>query len=223
MNSKYKILIVICILFLLGICFFVMYIKNSNKENSVEEINDKIIKVINKNDNKIIATVDGSNISEQDVEWTMFFDEELSKKQAKKETVIKKIILLEANKLNTVVNDNFKKFDKDLIEGFKNKEISEDFLKKINKTKDEYILILQEKIEENSIVSQFKSDITSRIIEGSFECEDEKINNKQNKYMETKKKFDDGEVDYDELVDIREKILSEYIEYLVSKYNIEYK
>lgn len=222
---KKKIVFLIVIIFA---CLFLYVIHNKlnssdiEVKKNVEEIQEEIIDILNEEDD-IIAKINNMNITKKDVAWTKFFGDEMNNKDAILKTIEKHVLYEEAKKQNIIVSERSRKEQTDLIDAFRKKEYTEEFLNKINMTKEEYVLNLEKQINIITIVSEFKHNIYNDIVNNQLNCENEKVKKLVKEYPIKKEQFDNGEIEYVDLVNFRDSIITEYINYIISTYEIIYK
>lgn len=222
---KKKIVFLIVIIFA---CLFLYVIHNKlnssdiEVKKNVEEIQEEIIDILNEEDD-IIAKINNMNITKKDVAWTKFFGDEMNNKEAILKTIEKHVLYEEAKKQNIIVSERSRKEQTDLIDAFRKKEYTEEFLNKINMTKEEYVLNLEKQINIITIVSEFKHNIYNDIVNNQLNCENEKVKKLVKEYPIKKEQFDNDEIEYDDLVNFRDSIITEYINYIISTYEIIYK
>lgn len=222
---KKKIVFLIVIIFA---CLFLYVIHNKlnssdiEVKKNVEEIQEEIIDILNEEDD-IVAKINNMNITKKDVAWTKFFGDEMNNKDAILKTIEKHVLYEEAKKQNIIVSERSRKEQTDLIDAFREKEYTEEFLNKINMTKEEYVLNLEKQINIITIVSEFKHNIYNDIVNNQLNCENEKVKKLVKEYPIKKEQFDNDEIEYDDLVNFRDSIITEYINYIISTYEIIYK
>lgn len=222
---KKKIVFLIVIIFA---CLFLYVIHNKlnssdiEVKKNVEEIQEEIIDILNEEDD-IIAKINNMNITKKDVAWTKFFGDEMNNKDAILKTIEKHVLYEEAKKQNIIVSERSRKEQTDLIDAFREKEYTEEFLNKIDMTKDEYIENIEKQINIITIVSEFKNNIYNDIVNNQLNCENEKVKKLVKEYPIKKEQFDNDEIEYVDLVNFRDSIITEYINYIISTYEIIYK
>lgn len=222
---KKKIVFLIVIIFA---CLFLYVIHNKlnssdiEVKKNVEEIQEEIIDILNEEDD-IIAKINNMNITKKDVAWTKFFGDEMNNKDAILKTIEKHVLYEEAKKQNIIVSERSRKEQTDLIDAFREKEYTEEFLNKIDMTKEEYVLNLEKQINIITIVSEFKNNIYNDIVNNQLNCENEKVKKLVKEYPIKKEQFDNDEIEYVDLVNFRDSIITEYINYIISTYEIIYK
>lgn len=222
---KKKIVFLIVIIFA---CLFLYVIHNKlnssdiEVKKNVEEIQEEIIDILNEEDD-IVAKINNMNITKKDVAWTKFFNDEMNDDEAVLETVEKNILFEEAKKQGIVISNDRKEYQESLIKGYQEREYTDEFLKKINMTKDEYIENIEKQINIITIVSEFKNNIYNDIVNNQLNCENEKVKKLVKEYPIKKEQFDNDEIEYVDLVNFRDSIITEYINYIISTYEIIYK
>lgn len=216
-------IVILTFLIISIICINNLYSNNSGeKKENVEMIQEEIIEILNKED-EVVAIVNNQTLTKKDVEWTKFFNDEMNDDEAVLETVEKNILFEEAKKQGIVISNDRKEYQESLIKGYQEREYTDEFLKKINMTKDEYIENIEKQINIITIVSEFKNNIYNDIVNNQLNCENEKVKKLVKEYPIKKEQFDNDEIEYVDLVNFRDSIITEYINYIISTYEIIYK
>lgn len=203
------------ILTILSLCLIIGFCGCSNNNTESYTLENAYNDYINA-DNDVIATVNNYNITNKDI-CLIKYSYNTSKP------------LEQAIKQRTTVfvaeNDNFalSQEDKDKEINYINERYKTLKLISSNENDEFYNALVREHLE-TTISIKYQYNIVKQILNQNFECDNDSINKKYEKYKKLYKKWEDGgkknALQYKKLWSLREKIAEDYIEYKTAQFQV---
>ena len=183
-NRKIIMVIIIVVIFFVIILFWKhFFIKQDNDLKQNNDFIETTSKVLNSGEpEKVIATVNGEEIKEKDINYKILVNNAINEKlnvqqkvidyeSLKKEAISDKILLQEAKK-NDIDIDNDEKNQIEEMSKQIMSETDEEIAKEIKLTKDEYLQYSIEKQIETRIIEKMREKIIVDIVKGNINIDD---------------------------------------------------
>lgn len=223
MKSK-KIYIIFLIIAVSIIIFSYMIFKITNNKKEIQvatesEKTEEMIEnynIILKSENAKVCNVNQQEITNKDIILTKIFNKKTNEEEAKEKTIEDTVVLQEINKKEIKLNENDSNYVDEIVKGLKsNSEFDSSYSEK---EKKEILSDIHQKLYNDALINQYKSQIIKEISSKTFIPQNENINNQYQEYLKIQEKWDNKKgISYKKLQDARDKFIEFYIADLRSR------
>lgn len=223
-NKKIYIIVLISVVFIIILSYIIYWnnIHNEKKEQvdtmseNMTEIYNEILQVTKTK----VCNINQQEITNEDVLLTKIFNQEDNEETAKKKTIEDTALLQEINKKEIGLNQKDSEYIDEIMDDLDN---NSKFNTNYSETEKKEILnVISEKLYNDALINQYKSQIIREISNRTFTPKNENIANEYRKYLKIQEKWDNKQnISYKQLQEARDIFMEVYIKELLSETVIE--